>query len=68
MGDLTLDTKKKELLERQVSFHLGNVSCILLSGEICEEYVFNTYETHLNVDKNDRRTNTMRGDEAILFA
>lgn len=67
-GKLSVSPQKEELIEREVAFHLGQLSRDFSSGLLKEDNVFNADETHFKLDTNDGRTLAMRGDENIKFA
>lgn len=59
---LSLCTMKQEMVEWEVSLHLGKLSREFGDGTLTEECITNAEETHFVTDKNDGRIFAMKGD------
>lgn len=67
-GKLSLSDKKVEMVEREVSYHLGSLMRDFEAGVMDENFVYNADETHFVVDLNDGKTLAMKGDKDVSFA
>lgn len=67
-GKLMVSPAKRELIDRQVAFHLGELAREFQSGDIREEDIFNSDETHFIVHLHSNRTLAVRGETKIKYA
>lgn len=67
-GKLMVSPAKRELIDRQVAFHIGQLSRDLKSGLLREEDIFNSDETHFIIHLHNNRTLSKRGDTEIKYA
>lgn len=67
-GKLMVSPAKRELIDRQVAFHLGQLSRDLRSGSLREEDIYNSDETHFVVHLHSNRTLARRGENEVKYA
>lgn len=67
-GKLLVSPAKLEQIEREVAFHLGQVSREFRSGSLKEEDVFNADETHFVINMDNHKTLALKGDEHVKYA
>lgn len=66
-GKLQVSDEAQQRIERRVSFFLGTVARQLMSGELKEENVENSDETHFLINCDDGKTFGFRGEEEVRY-
>lgn len=66
-GKLLTIVKKRELIEWEAEFHLGEIKRTFYARTLDKIGIFNSDETDLIVDINDGRTLAMKGENVVKF-
>lgn len=67
-GKLSTSAEKKELIEREVAFHLGGLKRGFDDKSLDEECIFNADETHFCINLDDGHTLAMKGDKEVKYS
>ena len=67
-GKLIVSPAKRELIEREVAIHLGQISREFQSKTLNEDDVMNADETHFVINMHNHKTLCNRGDEEVKYA
>lgn len=67
-GKLMLRRAKKNLIIREVAFHLDFMMCAFRDKQFDEDCVFNANEKHFTVILDDGPTLAMNGDTAVKYS
>lgn len=67
-GKLLMSPAKREVINRKISYHLGQLRRDFLAGHINECDIFNADETHVVIHLKSNKTLAVRGDTAVKYA